>query len=252
MKKLLLIGALAFAGLLTPAAAERVVPEDPGQIQYSYAPLIKEVAPAVVNIYTKRIIRRQQNSLFDDPFFQRFFGDRFSFGSPGEREQNALGSGVIVRGDGVVVTNRHVIEGADEIIVALADRREFEAELILADERSDLAVLRIDTEGEKLPSLPFQDSAEVEGGDIVLAIGNPFGVGQTVTSGIISALARTDVGITDYAFSLGFSLIGQLIFSILLLYLNPQNMVQLLRTITLHTTTGKTFKMLLFCAIIEL
>ncbi|MEM1391460.1 MAG: Do family serine endopeptidase, partial [Pseudomonadota bacterium] len=119
-----------------------------------------------------------------------------------DRVQNSLGSGVIVSNEGVIVTNNHVIEGADEFLVVLSDRREYQAELILADDRTDLAVLKIDTDREGLPALDFADTRGVEVGDLVLAIGNPFGVGQTVTSGIISATARTDVGVSDYAFFL--------------------------------------------------
>jgi Do/DeqQ family serine protease len=114
--------------------------------------------------------------------------------------QNSLGSGVIVREDGVIVTNNHVVEGADSFRVVLSDRREYPAELVLNDERTDLAVLKIDTDGDKLPVLHFADTREAQVGDLVMAIGNPFGVGQTVTSGIISATARTDVGISDYSF----------------------------------------------------
>ena len=184
------------------AAQERVVPESEVQIQYSFAPLVRKVAPAVVNVFTRTLVRSVERSpLFNDPLFRRFFGDDF-FGPspPRQRMQSSLGSGVIIRADGLVVTNNHVIAGSDEIIVALADRREFPADIVLADERTDLAVLRIDTAGEALPALEFMDSDDLEVGDLVLAIGNPFGVGQTVTSGIISALARTQVGITDFQF----------------------------------------------------
>jgi len=177
------------------------VPTSRAQIELSFAPLVKHVAPAVVNVFTKRVVREQARSPFaNDPFFQRFFGDRFSFGMPRERVQNSLGSGVIVGSDGIIVTNNHVIADGDIFTVALADRREFEAELLLADERTDLAVLKIDPQGEALPVLDFADSDALEVGDLVLAIGNPFGVGQTVTSGIVSALARTQVGVTDYQF----------------------------------------------------
>ncbi|MEL7230937.1 MAG: Do family serine endopeptidase [Pseudomonadota bacterium] len=175
---------------------EKEVPQSREQVQMSYAPLVREVAPAVVNVYTKKTVQRSQ-------VMRDFFGRRFRTG-PGtqERVQNSLGSGVILSSDGVIVTNNHVIDGADEFLVVLSDRREYEAELILADERTDLAVLKIDMEGEDLPSLDYADTREVEVGDLVLAIGNPFGVGQTVTSGIISATARTDVGVSDYAFFL--------------------------------------------------
>ena len=143
---------------------------------------------------------RWSRPFFDDPFFGRLFGERF--GIPRERIQNSLGSGVLVSTEGVVVTNNHVIQGSGEaeITVALADGREFPAKLILKDEQTDLAVLRLDAEGVQFPSIEFSDSDSLEVGDLVLAIGDPFGVGQTVTSGIVSALARTQVGISDYQF----------------------------------------------------
>ena len=175
-------------------AAERQVPASKGQINLSFAPLVKKVAPAVVNIYSRKIQKtRRFSRMFDDPFFKRFFGDQFGpgFDEPERRVQNALGSGVIIEADGLIVTNHHVIAGADEIIVILTDRREFEATVVGSDERTDLAVLRIKTGKEKLPVLTLRDSDELDVGDLVLAIGNPFGVGQTVTSGIVSAVART-------------------------------------------------------------
>jgi Do/DeqQ family serine protease len=194
-----LVGAARFAA----AAAEEVrVPASREELRLSYAPLVKSAAPAVVNIYTRRVVRtRQVSPLFNDPFFRRFFGDQFSFGGETrDRVQNSLGSGVIVRGDGLIVTNNHVVDKADEITVVLTDRREYDAEIVVRDDKTDLAVLRIDTKGETLPFLRLRDSDTLEVGDIVLAIGNPFGVGQTVTSGIVSALARTARGITDYGF----------------------------------------------------
>ena len=181
-------------------AAEKAVPAVAGQIELSFAPLVKRVVPSVVNIYARKKVGRTRSPLFDDPFFQRFFGDKFGFGRSNTRLENSLGSGVIVSADGLIVTNYHVIDGADEIVVALADRREFQAEVALADERTDLAVLRIDAGGEDLPALEFRDSDELEVGDLVLAVGNPFGVGQTVTSGIVSALARNGVGVADFQF----------------------------------------------------
>ena len=181
-------------------AAEKIVPDSRRQVEFSYAPLVAKASPAVVNIYTRKVVRsRQISPLFNDPFFQRFFGQVPGFSSGPKRVQNSLGSGVIVNAEGLIVTNNHVIEGADEITVVLTDRREFEAEIVGTDERTDLALLRVKTAGDPLPFLPFRDSDELEVGDIVLAIGNPFGVGQTVTSGIVSALARTRVGITDFA-----------------------------------------------------
>jgi serine protease Do len=190
---------LALAGG-TPVAAQpaKVVPSGQEQLQLSFAPLVKRVAPAVVNIYTKKTVRAQPSPLLNDPFFRRFFGDQIP--PPSGRVQNSLGSGVIVDPTGIIITNNHVIRGADEIIVAFADRREFEATLLRADERTDLAVLKIEIGDEKLPALELRDSDELEVGDLVLAIGNPFGVGQTVTSGIVSAVARTMAGIADYRF----------------------------------------------------
>jgi len=198
--------ALAIIGLASwssvASAQTRNVPESRQQIQLSFAPLVKQVAPAVVNIFTRKKAQdRASSPLFDDPLFRRFFGDDFlPFGRPRERMESSLGSGVIVRPDGLVVTNEHVIAGATEIIVALTDRREFDATVVLADERTDLAVLKIDVGDERLPALSLMDSDDLEVGDLVLALGNPFGVGQTVTSGIVSALARTKVGVSDFQF----------------------------------------------------
>jgi serine protease Do len=183
------------------AAPAKEVPSAQAQLQLSFSSLVKKVAPAVVNIYSRKVVRtRAASPLFDDPFFRRFFGKDFPFGGTRERVQSSLGSGVIVDAKGLIVTSHHVIKGSDEITVALADRREFEATIVLADARTDLAVLRIDTGGEKLPFMRLRDSDDLEVGDLVLAIGNPFGVGQTVTSGIVSALARTAVGVADYRF----------------------------------------------------
>ncbi len=183
-----------------PAYAQRAVPENREQITLSFAPLVEQAAPAVVNIFTRRVVRRRSVSpLFDDPFFRRFFGEEFNFGER-QRQENSLGSGVIVRPDGLIVTNHHVIEGAEEVKVVLSDRREFPAEVVTTDERTDLAILKIENGEGSFPFLELADSDELAVGDLVLAIGNPFGVGQTVTSGIVSALARTSVGVTDFNF----------------------------------------------------
>ncbi|MGE3335479.1 MAG: DegQ family serine endoprotease [Rhodospirillaceae bacterium] len=196
----LAFAALAFAAVsfLAPATrgAETVVPTSRPQVALSFAPIVKRASPAVVNVYTKRVLKQQASPLFNDPFFRQFFGDQFA--GPRERVESSLGSGVIVRGSGVVVTNNHVVGDADEITVILNDRREFEAKVVGKDPRSDLAVLQLQNLGDPLPALDLGDSDDLEVGDMVLAIGNPFGVGQTVTSGIISALARTTVGITDF------------------------------------------------------
>ncbi len=195
-RTILLVGIMSLlAG--ASAAQQRVVPRSPQQIQLSFAPVVEQVAPAVVNVYASRVVRQRFSPFAGNPFFERFFGGS---GPTRERVEQSLGSGVIVGDDGIVVTNYHVIEGAEDIQVALADRREFQASVILADARTDLAVLRIDPEGEALPALEFGDSDLLAVGDLVLAIGDPFGVGQTVTSGIVSALARTQVGVSDYQF----------------------------------------------------
>lgn len=183
-----------------PARAEKTVPENKQQIQLSYAPVVRETSPAVVNVYAERRATQNQMGLFADPFFRRFFGGDGSFGAPRARIENSLGSGVIVDPRGIVVTNNHVIEGSTDIRIVLADKREFEAKLVLTDPRTDLAVLKINAGDEDLPTIDFGDSDELDVGDLVLAIGNPFGVGQTVTSGIVSALARTQLGISDYQF----------------------------------------------------
>src|SRR6185312_9671661 len=181
--------------LALPASAQQV-PQSRQQIQLSFAPVVKQAAPAVVNVFTSRVV--QQQPLFADPFFRQFFGDRLG-GVPQKRVQNSLGSGVLVSPDGVIVTNYHVVKDSDEIRIVLTDRREFPATVVRKDERADLAVLKIEA-GAKLPYLTLRDSDELEVGDLVLAIGNPFGVGQTVTSGIVSAVARTTAGSGDYRY----------------------------------------------------
>src|ERR687886_2033117 len=185
------LSASAFAAAPRPPASR----DEPA---LSYAPVVKKTAPAVVNIYATRKLRKNAPPYGDDPLYRRFFGA--GPGAPRERAQNALGSGVIVRSEGIVVTNNHVIENADAVKIALADRREFDADILLKDDRSDLAVLRIRAPNETFPAVPIGDSDALEVGDIVLALGNPFGVGQTVTSGIVSGLARTQIGVTDYQF----------------------------------------------------
>ncbi|WP_245312518.1 DegQ family serine endoprotease [Bradyrhizobium macuxiense] len=189
---------LAFTASLDPAQAqERRVPSSQAELQLSYAPIVQRVQPAVVNVYAAKMVQNR-NPLLDDPIFRRFFGVP---GQQPEQMQRSLGSGVMVDSSGLVVTNNHVIEGADQVKISLADKREFEAEIVLKDSRTDLAVLRLkNTNKEKFTTLDFANSDQLQVGDVVLAIGNPFGVGQTVTHGIISALARTQVGITDYQF----------------------------------------------------
>jgi Do/DeqQ family serine protease len=167
----------------------RIVPINKADAISSYAPIVRRSSPAVVNVYARSIERGR--------VAVDFFGGAFRIP---DRASQSQGSGVIVRDDGIVVTNNHVVEGATELVVVLGDRREFPAKVVLTDPRTDLAVLRIDAKGERMTALKFADTSNAQVGDQVLAIGNPFGVGQTVTGGIISALARTDVGITDYSF----------------------------------------------------
>jgi Do/DeqQ family serine protease len=186
---------LLLSSLLSAAnAQERRVPSSPNEVRLSSAPVVQRAAPTVVNVYAAKTVAAQ-NPLLDDPIFRRFFGV-----PGGDQVQRSLGSGVLVDASGLVVTNNHVIEGADQVKVSLSDKREFEAELVLKDSRSDLAVLRLKSQGERFPAVEFSDSDALQVGDVVLAIGNPFAVGQTVTHGIVSAVARTQVGITDYQF----------------------------------------------------
>src|SRR3954471_24932161 len=177
-------------GQLPGQAAAQPLPTSRSDLAYSFAPVVKKVSPAVVNIYTTTTARVQRRLPFPFP------------GMPqdGQRVQNSLGSGVLVKADGLIVTNAHVVKGADEIRVVLADRREFDATLVTTDERYDLALLRIERAGERVPFIQMRDSDSIEVGDVVLAIGNPFGLNQTVTSGIISALARSAGGINDSSF----------------------------------------------------
>ncbi|TRW14029.1 Do family serine endopeptidase [Glacieibacterium frigidum] len=173
----------------TLPAETRVVPINQGQLLLSYSAVVKRAAPAVVNVYSARVNRSRPVN----PFYQQFFGG----GPQAPRVEQSLGSGVIVGPDGLIVTNNHVVAGADQILVALADRREFAAKLVFADARLDLALLQIDTKGVRLPTVPLGDSDRAEVGDVVLAIGDPFGVGQTVTHGIVSATARTGQGVSN-------------------------------------------------------
>lgn len=194
----LAVSALALlVALPAPIFAQELrVPQSASEMQMSFAPLVKQTHGAVVNVYAERMVQRRASPFAGDPFFEQFFGQRM----PNRTEkQSSLGSGVIVGANGMVVTNNHVIDGADDIKVALSDGREFPVKVVLKDERIDLAVLKIDAK-EALPALVIGDSDKVEVGDLVLAIGNPFGVGQTVTSGIVSALARNRVTEGDFGF----------------------------------------------------
>src|SRR5580693_9344590 len=193
--------AVGLFGLLAPGASaqnavDRQVPTSMGQLQLSFAPVVKRVAPAVVNVYASHVVANN-NPFMADPFFRQFFGGG---GMPRSQVERSLGSGVIVDPAGLVVTNYHVIADASEVKVALADKRELDADIVLKDQRSDLAVLRIKSGGERFSTLEFANSDELQVGDVVLAIGDPFGVGQTVTHGIVSAVARAQVGMSDYQF----------------------------------------------------
>jgi Do/DeqQ family serine protease len=193
-----LAGAL-FAATFTPPAdaQQRVPPPSREAAQYSFAPIVRTAAPAVVNVYVRSRVKVANSPFADDPFFRRFFGEQF--GGPSERMQSSLGSGVIVSPDGVVITNTHVVKGRGEteIRVALSDKREFDAKVLTQDDKTDIAILKIESNGERFSAIELENSDTLEVGDLVLAIGNPFGVGQTVTSGIISAQTRTEIGKSD-------------------------------------------------------
>jgi serine protease DegQ len=191
-------GSAALVMLIAPVAPAATLDRgpmlDPERGVLTYAPLLEQVTGAVVNIATRSRVRLPGNPLFDDPFFRRFF-DLPNL--PRERQVMSAGSGVIVdAGEGYVLTNHHVVEHADEVLVTLKDGREFQAELIGSDSETDIALLRI--EAEELMELPFGNSDALQVGDVVIAIGNPFGIGQTVTSGIVSALGRRGLGIEGY------------------------------------------------------
>ena len=178
--------------------------ERQSKMSASFSPVVKKVAPSVVNVFTTKTVRNPMPEItpfFDDPFFRRFFGS--PFGDDGGRRQprtfkeRSLGSGVIVTKDGYILTNNHVVDGADEIKVARdKDKKQFTAKVVGRDPRTDIAVLKIDAKD--LPSITFADSDRIEVGDVVLALGNPFGIGQTVTMGIVSAAGRGGMGIEDY------------------------------------------------------
>ena len=192
---------LCVALLAVPAQATKLVPSSKAEVTYSFAPLVRRVAPAVVNVHAARAVERRRSPFAGDPFFERFFGGRDPYGGrPRERMARSLGSGVVVDPSGLVVTNVHVIAGADKVRVAMRDGREYEADIVSQDKASDLAILRLRDVKGAMPSLPIGDSDAIEVGDLVLAVGNPFGVGQTVTSGIVSGLARTRVGKGDFGF----------------------------------------------------
>jgi serine protease Do len=176
---------------------ERAMPEQ-GKL-LSYYDSIKEPKKSVVNIFTKKTVKQQamQNPFMNDPFFKEFFGKEFGHAIPKDRVEKSLGSGVIVSADGYIVTNNHVVDGADTIMVILPDtKKELKAKVVGVDPKTDIAVIKVEEQG--LPPIAFADSSKVREGDVVFAIGNPFGVGETVTQGIVSALNKTGIGINDY------------------------------------------------------
>ena len=198
---LLLAAGPAAAQNAAPAPAPVAASAPPATreaVHQSFAPIVKKAAPAVVNVYSRRVVKNQ-SPLLNDPIFRRLFGPELQrLGISRERVLNSLGSGVIVDPNGLIVTNYHVIKDAQDVTVVLSDRREFNAKILMTDERVDLAVLKINVPNEHLPVLELGDSDQLQVGDMVLAIGNPFGVGQTVTSGIVSGLARTGIGLSDF------------------------------------------------------
>ncbi len=190
---------LALVAQATASPVQRVLPQDQAQVELSFASVVKEVAPAVVNVYATTITRQQNSPFLSDPFFSQLFGGNSQLFAARPRPSQSLGSGVIIDPSGIIVTNSHVVSGATNVKVALQNGRQYDVDVLLDDTKTDLAVLRIEKPGGKtFPALQFGDSDGLEVGDIVLAIGNPFGVGQTVTSGIVSALARTGVESSDY------------------------------------------------------
>jgi Do/DeqQ family serine protease len=181
---------------LAEPKTEARVPQSRQEVQLSFSPVVKRVTGSVVNVYGSQKAREVQSPFAGDPFFERFFGQQ----PQRRRGQTSLGSGVVVTADGTIITNNHVIANMDVVKIALADGREFECDIVLSDERSDLAVLKVKDSDESFQPLEIGDSDKVEVGDLVLAIGNPFGVGQTVTMGIVSAVSRTLAGVNDYGF----------------------------------------------------
>ncbi|MBN9344259.1 MAG: hypothetical protein BGO76_08445 [Caedibacter sp. 38-128] len=197
-RNILLVICFLKASFLLIADPIETLPHSQEQIQLTFAPIVKKIAPAVVSISAARIIEQRYSPFFDDPIFRHFFGETVPVPAPHARVQSSLGSGVLVKADGLVITNDHVIKQAEEIKVILADGREYHAEIVARDVRTDLAALKLKTEEKNLPYLELKDADTLQVGDLVLAVGNPFGFGQTVTSGIVSGLARNSVGIKDF------------------------------------------------------
>lgn len=184
-----------------PPATIKTAPRSEAAAKRGYSGVVKRVVPAVVNISSSRVVKSDGNAMRGtqgvDPFFRQFFGDDMMkrFSVPRERREKSLGSGVIVSPEGYILTNNHVVDRASEVTVTLYDKREMKARVVGTDARTDIAVLKL--EGSNFPALTLGDSSKVEVGDIVLAIGDPFGVGQTVTGGIVSATGRGGLGIEE-------------------------------------------------------
>jgi serine protease Do len=179
--------------------AQNALPVSLGNFANGFSAVIKPALPAVVNIRTSKIVKPQagqMNPMFNDPMFRQFFGDQGNGMQPKAEREQALGSGVIITADGTILTNNHVIDGATDIKVYLNDKREFAAKLVGADPKTDIAVLKI--EAKELPTLPLGDSSQLNVGDLIFAIGDPFGIGETATMGIVSATGRADLGIENY------------------------------------------------------
>jgi serine protease Do len=193
-------------GPANPPATLRLADPNDGPSRNTFAPVVKKVLPAVVNISSSKVVKTPSGfsgqSPMDDPMFRQFFWNQFGqqFGrgnrAPREQKEHSLGSGVIVSPEGYILTNNHVVDGATDVRVALSDKREFQARVVGADPKSDIAVLKIDAPN--LSYITIGDSSKLQVGDYVLAVGDPFGVGQTVTMGIVSALQRGGLGIEDY------------------------------------------------------
>jgi Do/DeqQ family serine protease len=188
------------------SAKEKAIPQEStktlSRLSEALSDVSEAVRPAVVNVSTTSIETLENQPLgdmFNDPFFRHFFGDQFGGGHPGQKrtyKSSALGSGVIVSENGYILTNNHVVKGAEEIKVILYDKREFKGKVVGTDPRTDLAVIKINAKN--LPTLSFGDSSKLKTGDIVLAVGNPFGLNQTITMGIVSAVGRSNIGLADF------------------------------------------------------
>lgn len=181
------------------ASGARPGPGDPVSFETGFAPVVQTVLPAVVTVTSTRIVRAEisDNPLFEDPFFRRFFGDDTEGLAPQERRERGLGSGVVVSGDGLILTNNHLVESSSEVLVLFGENEEYRAKILGTDPQTDIAVLKVE-KAKNLNPITMGDSSKVRIGEFVLAIGNPFGVGRTVTMGIISATGRGELGITGY------------------------------------------------------